>query len=72
MASVNNFKEHEFLINQLLQQDSQHRQWYVSVKEINQGLWINDAQNNTLLKDIGYSSLLENNSTVNGDDVAYT
>lgn len=72
LASVNSLDEHGFLINQLLQNDPQHRQWYITGKQSSPGVWINDAENNMPLIDIENALLPEQQSTLNKDYVAYT
>ncbi|XP_025417711.1 contactin isoform X2 [Sipha flava] len=72
LASVNSIDEHGFLINQLLHQDPQHRQWYVSGKQTSPGVWINDSENNIPLIDIENALLPEQHSTLNRDYIAYT
>lgn len=64
--------EHGFIINHLLREDSQHRQWYVSGKQTNPGTWINDAESNIPLIDIENALLPEQHSTLNRNYVAYT
>jgi len=72
LASVNYLDEHSFLINHLLQQDPQHRQWYVSGQQTKPGVWINDADNNVALIDIENALLPEQQSTLDRDYIAYT
>lgn len=72
MASVNNFKEHEFLTNRLSHQDPEYKQWHVNVEQTTQGVWINDTKNNALLKEIENLFLPEKYSTSNKEYVAYT
>ncbi|XP_060843865.1 contactin [Rhopalosiphum padi] len=72
LASVNSLDEHGFLINQLLQQDPQHRQWYVSGKQTSPGVWLNDVENNIQLIDVESALLPEQHTTLNRDYIAYT
>jgi len=72
LASVNSIDEHGFLINQLLQLDPQHKQWYVSGKQTSPGVWLNDAENNVPLIDIENALLPEQHTTLNRDYIAYT
>ncbi|XP_022171906.1 contactin [Myzus persicae] len=72
LASVNTLDEHGFLINQLLQQDPQHRQWYVGGKQTSPGVWINDVENNVPLIDVESALLPEQHTTLNRDYIAYT
>ncbi|VVC34534.1 Hypothetical protein CINCED_3A024063 [Cinara cedri] len=72
LASVNNLEEHGFLINQLLQLDQQHQQWYVSGKQTSPGVWSNDADTSMPLIDIENALLPEQHSTLNRDYLAYT
>lgn len=72
LASVNDFKEHEFLINQLLRQDPEHRQWHVNVEKASQGVCINGTENNAFLKEIENAFLPGKYSTSNKDYIAYT
>lgn len=55
-----------------MQQDPQHRQWYVSGKQTSNGVWLNDAETNAPLIDIENALLPEQQSTINRDYIAYT
>lgn len=69
---MNNDIEYGFIINQLLQQDPQHRQWYVSGKQASPGNWINDGNSTSTLFKVEDSLLPEQHSTLNRDYLAFT
>lgn len=69
---MNSDDEYGFIVNQLLQIDPQHKQWYISGKLTASGNWINDGNKSDTLTSFEKYLLPEQHSTLNRDYVVFT
>ncbi|XP_039297800.1 contactin [Nilaparvata lugens] len=64
LVSINNLEELGFIVNRLIQEDPQHRRWYIGAHEQSPGYWVNEGDS-TALTDMDSAFLPEQGTLTN-------